>query len=555
VRTAERASSAASLAAEAVRLVATDPAAARRLATEAMQSTPDDAAAANAEWALGLLARDGHDVAASVQHLLRAVKSAERAGAPQMAAEVQISLALSLAYQGRIGTALRELDRAAGAVVPHRRGRVELQRGAVRQIQGRLDDALDCYDRAEPLLLAASDVAMLAALHNNRGLILLFRGALAAAEAESRRSVQLHLELGQRHAAAEAMCNVGLLAARRGDVIAALSAFDDVDSYQSDEDAIDPVALRDRGEALLSARLLVEARQTAERAVPVLERGGLSAYVAEAQLVLAQIALLDERLDEARQLAETSSAAFARQRRSSYRAVAAAVAVRAAWAAGASTPELLAQSARLAARLESTGWSLAALDSRLVAGQIALALGRTATARAQLGPLAARRKDDPADVRSRVFHARALLQLASGDRRRADIALRAGMTAMERHRAAMGGTELRANASAHAADLARLGTRLALEDRAPERVFRWAERWRAGVLGLRPVRPPAEEELAGALAQLRQVVHAQAEATGRELDRLTRSQVVLERSVQRLARHSLSAQRYQAGPPSTVEIR
>jgi CHAT domain-containing protein len=219
------------------------------------------------------------------------------------------------------------------------------------------------------------------------------------------------------------------------------------------------------------------------------------------------------------------------------------------------TPELLATSTRLTRRLEAAGWSMAALDARLVAGQIALALGRDRTARAQLAPLAARRGDDPAEVRSRVFHARALLHLAGGDRRGADLALRAGMTAVERHREAMGGTELRANASAHAADLARLGTELALEDGEPGRVLRWAERWRAGVLGLRPVRPPADEQLAVALAELRQVVHEQREAAGRAAARLIRRQVTLERTVQRLARHSLAAQRYRSGPPSTVEIR
>jgi CHAT domain-containing protein len=197
---------------------------------------------------------------------------------------------------------------------------------------------------------------------------------------------------------------------------------------------------------------------------------------------------------------------------------------------------------------------MAAQDARLVAGQIALALDRRRTARAQLAPLAARHGDDPAEVRSRVFHARALLHLADGDRRRADLALRAGMSAVERHREAMGGTELRASASAHAADLAQLGTKLALEDGEPGRVLRWAERWRAGVLGLRPVRPPADEQLAEALAELRQVVHEQRAADSRTADRLVRRQVILERTVQRLARHSLVARRYRSGPPSTVEI-
>jgi tetratricopeptide (TPR) repeat protein len=555
MRMAQRAGPVESAAERAVRLVPTDPAAARAAATAALASTSDPLAIANAAWALGLLARGEHDMGAAVQHLVRAAKAADRAGAARLAADIRISLALALAYQGRIAPALRELDRAAVTVAPARRGRVDLQRGAVRQLQGRLDDALDCYDRSEPLLRAGGDLPMLAALHNNRGQILLRKGALAAAEDASWRAVALFRELGQQRDASKAVHNAGLLAARRGDIIGALNAFDEADRAQAAEGIVDGIGLLDRSEALLTARLLVEARDSVDRSLPALERGELTGYVAVAQLVRAQIALLDDRPAEARELAEMSSAAFARQRRGNYRAAAAAIAVRAAWASGDRTPELLGTAGRLAARLEAAGWSLAALDSRLVAGQIALALGRGRTARAHLGPLAARRQDDPADVRSRVFHARALLALAAGDRRRADIALRAGMAAVERHREAMGGTELRANASAHAADLARLGIELALADRAPERVLRWAERWRAGVLALRPVRPPDEEQLAGALAELRQAAHAQGEATGRELDRLRRQQAMLERTVTRLARHSSVSRRYQPGPPSGVDIR
>ncbi len=540
---------------EAVQLAASDPVAARAVANEVLRAAPDGRPAATAEWALGLAARHEQDMPAAVTHLTRAARLADRAGAAATGAEVRISLALALAYRGRITAAFAELDRAAAVVPAPRPGRVEFQRGAVFQFQGRLDAALAAYESAEPLLVAADDLFMLAALHNNRSLIRSRQGALAAVEADLRRAMGLFTELNQPRAVSDAGHNVGVVAARRGDVIAALTAFDEIDRYLAEHEMVEAVGLMDRSEALLSARLLVEARATAERAVPELDKRGLTAYLAEAQLVLAQISLLDGRLDEAREMAGVSAAAFGRQRRASYRAAAEATGVRAAWASGARTPELLAASVRLTRRLEAAGWAIGALDARLVAGQIALELGRVRTARAQLAPLAARRGDDPADVRSRVFHARALLHLAAGDRRRADLALRAGMSAVERHREAMGGTELRANASAHAADLARLGTKLALQDGDPGRVLRWAERWRAGVLGLRPVRPPADEQLAEALAELRQVVHEQRDAGGRDAARLLRRQVTLERSVQRLARHSLAAQRYSSGPPSTVEIR
>jgi tetratricopeptide (TPR) repeat protein len=542
---------------QAVQLVQTNPVRTRALAAEVLSVTAEGRAAAEAEWALGLLARGEQDMPAAVTHLTRAARLAERAAALGTMAEVRTSLALALAHRGRIRAALAELERAAAVQPQPRPGRVEFQRGAVLQFQGRLDEALAAYASAEPLLEQADDLFPLAASYNNRALIHSRRGALAVAEGHLRRAGAVFAELGQHRSVADVGHNVGVVAARRGDVIAALSAFDETDRYLVEHDmhdVVDAVGLLDRSEALLSARLLVEARAVAERAVPELDKRALTAYLAEMQLVLAQIALLDGRLDEARELAGVSAAAFGRQRRASYRAAAEATGVRAAWASGVRTPELLASATRLVGRLEAAGWATAALDARLVAGQLALELGRPRTARAQLAPLAARRGADPAEVRSRVFHARALLHLAGGDRRRADQALRAGMSAVERHREAMGGTELRANASTHAADLAKLGVRLALQDGQPGRVLRWAERWRAGVLGLRPVRPPADEQLAESLAELRQVVHEQRDAGGKDAARLLRRQVALERAVQRLARHSETPQRYRSGPPSIVEI-
>jgi tetratricopeptide (TPR) repeat protein len=540
---------------EAVRLSGSDPARARALAATVLRAEPRGLPAAEAERALGMAARRDQDMAAAVHHLTRAIRLAERAGAPQIAAEVRISLALALAYQGRTRAALADLDRAGGVLTGPMLARVELQRAAVWQIQGKLDAALAAYDAAQPLLDRAGDTFALAVLHNNRGLVRSRRGLLAGAQADLTLAAQLHRVLGNDTDAAEAATNIGLVAARRGDVVAALAAFDEADRLAPGSRGTDAVGLLDRTEALLTARLLREARATGERALAELTSRHVHAYLAEIRLILAQIALLDGRPAEARTLAEAAAAAFGRQRRPVYRDWATATAVRAAWEADGASPRLLAAAARLVPRLEAAGWTMAALDARLLAGQVALALGRTDQVRRQLTPLAERRAPDPAEVRSRVFHARALLRLADGDPRRAEAALRAGMAAIERHRAALGGTELRVGASALAADLARLGLELAVSAGDPWRVLRWAERWRAGTLALRPVRPPAEEEIATALTELRQVVHAQQQAEGAASERLLRRQAAVERTVQRLARQGRVTDPYQADRPSAARLR
>jgi tetratricopeptide (TPR) repeat protein len=516
-----------------------------------------------------MAARAEHDMVAATTHLRRSIRLAERAGDTRLTGAVRISLALALAYRGLIAAGHRELDRAETELDGHDLARVELQRAGLFQLEGRLEEAHKRFSAALPPLQGAGDTPALAILYNNRGLVQSLRGVLASAEADLRRAVELHHTLGDERSAAESAQNLGLVAARRGNVVGALAAFDDVDRRLAASGNTDAIGLMDRSYALLAARLTTEARETAERALREQERRQLTVYTAEAQLVLARIALLDGRLEEARQLADTSASAFARQRRSSYRAAAEEVSVRAAWLSGDRSPALLAASRRAARALAAAGWVVAAADSHLVAGQVALALGRTKVTRAELGAVAVARRTDPAELRSRAFHARALLHLANGDTRRAESALRAGLAVVDRYRQALAGTELRVHASGQATELARLGLRLAVQRGEPRRILQWAERWRAGTISLRPVQPPDDEALATTLAELRQTIHAQQETNATDgaparkhaggsdasAARLLRRQAALERRVRELTRQGAGTDRYHVLPPQPAQIR
>ena len=79
----------------------------------------------------------------------------------------------------------------------------------------------------------------------------------------------------------------------------------------------------------------------------------------------------------------------------------------------------------------------------------------------------------------------------------------AGLRILADHQQTLGATELRVGATAHAERLARLGLQLALDDRRPREVFRWAERVRANALATPTVRPPTDSPLAAALVELR----------------------------------------------------
>ena len=200
----------------------------------------------------------------------------------------------------------------------------------------------------------------------------------------------------------------------------------------------------------------------------------------------------------------------------------------------------LAAARRAIKALDAAGWGVEALDARLIAGRAALELGRPRLGRRQLELAAAARNASPAhpvQVRTRAWHAAALLRLSHGDRRGASAAVAAGLRALEQHRMTLGATELRAHASGHGEELATLGLRLAVESGSAERVLAAAERRRAAGLLLRPARPPDDEALAAELAELRRVTADLDESLrdGRPDPALTRRQAVLEASVRRRA--------------------
>ncbi|HEX2029181.1 MAG TPA: CHAT domain-containing protein, partial [Nitriliruptorales bacterium] len=302
----------------------------------------------------------------------------------------------------------------------------------------------------------------------------------------------------------------------------------------------------DRCELLLSVRLLDEARALAERAVAELARKGMAADLAEARLLLAHAALLQGDVEAAGSSAGEARRAFVRQRRHSWAALARYTELRATWQHGSFSRALVRKAQRSADELDAAGWSLPALDARLIAARAALDCGVLATARSELDKARTARLRGPLELRARAWHAQALLRLAQGDRRAADSALRAGLRAVSRHQATLGATELRAHVSGYADELAALGLRLAIDVAQPRRVLRWAEQWRAGSLQLRPVRPPGNAQLATDLAALRSAVAEldQAAMEGRDTRQLLQRQARLERSVQRRFRQASGQHRH-----------
>lgn len=522
-------------------LAHSDPAEACEQAQRLLAVAGDDASARSlALEALGVAEKERQRLDESLGHLREAVGVADDAGLRTRAARARMSLCMALVSRGEPEAALRECARAEGVLEGREAAHLRVRQALILQRLGQLDAALAAYDEVLPVLEATGDRDWQARLLTNRGVLHGYRRDFPAAERDLERAEALYHELGRTLAAAQVRHNLGFVAARKGDIPAALHSYDLAAATCRELDIVDWIGLADRCDLLLSARLLSEADELATRTVEQLARAGMESDLAEAQLTLANVKLLLGAPGAARECAEQARAAFSAQGREPWAALAQYVLLRAEWQAGQHTRDLFDRARRATVELDAAGWATAAVDAGLIAARTALELGDLQAAEHELVRHRAARQRGPVEVRARAWHAEALLRLARGNRGGADAALRAGMRALARHRATLGATELRAHISGHVDELARLGTRLAVDSGDPRRVLRWAERWRAGALFLRPVRPPDEEQLVRDLAELRATVAAvdQAALAGQDTRRLLRQQAALERAIQQRSRHA-----------------
>ena len=489
-----------------------DPALVLSQATGLLADTDDPSVEATLWWVMGLALQELSRPREAVASFRRSLAIDAGTAIADCRALTRASLAISLLSVGDTTGADREVTQARATAPSSVRWVVEMLHGLVLQRTGRLDAALAAYRRALPALVAAGDLPCVARLLLNRGALHAYQGDLDAALDDLVEAERISAENDLPILAAMAAHNSAFAYGRRGDLPDALAAFDRAErAYAMLNNPRYQVAVlqADRCEVLLLAGLATEARQAAAAAVEALELTGDMAHRTECRLLLARALLAEASYDEAIAQATLAARHFQAARRLPWAAQARYVALQAEALVSEDhqvpPPDLLRRSRRIAVELEQQGWPVEALHVRTFVGRLALALGRPAIARAELAQAAGARARGTADLRAQAWHATALLRVADGDVAGAKRALVRGMGVVDEYRASLGATELRAHAAGHGADLARLGLRLALDGGRPTEVFRWAERWRAGALRQPAVRPPDDEELAAALAELRAI--------------------------------------------------
>jgi tetratricopeptide (TPR) repeat protein len=490
---------------------------------------PSAAEALIAHQAAGIVLRDIGDLGAGISELRHALRLARRIGSAEREADVLGSLGAALVMSGRTADGISAFERAIELSSGALAGRVLHKRGTILWILGRYAAALSDFRRAVSVLQRAHDAIWTARALNGRGLVYLALGSPARADPDFVVAGRLFAECGQELEAAHTVLNRGVAAYRSGHVPEALALLDEAASRYAQLAVPTPFLSVERCDVLLAAGLAREALAEADAAVSEIERArGWSTKRAELLLIAASSALASAQPEAALDRARAAHRLFRALQSAWGEAHAKLVVIQAQYAAGHVSLRLLRAASDANDRLTALG-SAEAIQASLLAGRAALRLGRRADADRHFEVAASSRYRGPAMSRVSGWLAEALRAEAAGDSRQLQIACRRGLEVLDEHRWTLGGSELRAQATARGAELAALAQRQVAAMHQPRLLLTWSERWRATALAVPAVRPPAGDGFDADLAALRQ-------ATGRleEARRQGAPTASLEREQQRL---------------------
>jgi tetratricopeptide (TPR) repeat protein len=390
---------------------------------------------------------------------------------------------------------------------------------------GRYEDVLTDLRRSIRLCHRQGDLLWEGRGHVLRGDALTALGRLDEADAELAEAIRVLTPLDTAYEANIAIHNRANVAFRRGELAVALELMDRAGEYYRQHDMARPALVVDHAEVLLSAGLIAEARDLVERNLTASRLPPVQH--AELLLTAAQAALAAGDHEAAQRNASRAARQFEAQLRptwahraqllatqTQYLAVRAQLRNRARSGLGhsASSPPVTRRRLRRLLRISGETVVLLTNDhapelavAQVLHGRIAHDLGRDDEAAVSFEQAAQARTRGTGLAKAAGWLAAALLADLRDDRRALLHACRAGLDAVDEHRALMGDLELRALASRHGNELATLAFHSMAAKGDARGMLWWIERWRATGLSATPVKPPTDARLERDLAALRDV--------------------------------------------------
>jgi tetratricopeptide (TPR) repeat protein len=398
---------------------------------------------------------------------------------------------------GGIQRCLRVLDR--DDLPRATTGKAWQQLGLLRMRTGESDAALQAFAQAVSLLPPGIEDLGYALL--NRGNVHLQRRqpALAATDFQAARD-ELDLP-GLEVPRAKAEHNLGYVRLLTGDLVGALRLIDSAAETLSVSVINRATVEQDRAEILTAAGRPREAILALERASRAYGSRRLHTFQAECELTLAWT-LLREDPTRARVVARRAARRFRGQASPARELRAEAAAVVAEIAGGGKSRSLLVRVDSLSASLHAHGLAHDAAVLQLQGVRVGAARGELDDARDRVRRV---RVDRSSPVTTRLLwrEVRSELARARGDGRHAREHVRAGLADLHTWQSSFGSLDLQSTLVGHGRDLATQGLVLALEHGDPAMVYEWSERARTLVGRVSPVRPPADQQVASDLTELR----------------------------------------------------
>lgn len=496
------------------------------LATESPHRTRDVAAVR--ERARGL-----HEKAVAegrFGHAAQAIRTLNRAltvlaGLPDdaervsLTAEVWLSLAVNESEvhgADRGFAAIGEAARLVDAVDrPDLRARLHNNHALIATRGGDLQLASEQFDRAEALLEHATPHDRIYTLLNS-GNVRLYRGELREAERLFTRSADVARTEGLIDGQFRALHNLGYVEFLAGRLPAALASMDAANAL--DVDVSRGIWALDRARILIESGLTREADDTLAQAGQIFAADRTTQDLGEVEVARAECALLTGDVAAARRFAARARDRFRRRGNARWMRSAELVLLQGDLAAGRPGGRLAPVAARLERELAEDGLEVRARVAALVGVEALLSIGKVADAEAIMSRLSRGRRDDPIPARLHARFVRARLDLARRDVRAARRSARAGLEELAAYQASFGSIDLRTASAVHGRRLAELDLAMALDEGRPASVLAAVERARSVSSRLAAVQPPADDETAELLAELRGVVEslhaAQSDAVG-----------------------------------------
>ncbi|HEY9493990.1 MAG TPA: CHAT domain-containing protein [Intrasporangium sp.] len=541
-------------------LAISQPGEALAIATEIIESDPDPRRLSIAHQAAAIVERDRGRLEDALTHGQRALRFARRVDEERQG-DVLATLGTVLFLAGRTPDALRRFEQAVRLTPTKHLPRLFHRRGAMLLSLSRYTEALEDLGRAVGGSHRQGDMLWEGRALNARSMVHLALGDVDAAEADAARAEELLTSLGQDFEAAQALHNRALAAHQRGDLPRALELLDQVTERYAALGHVSPELYVDHGQAMLTAGLIDEAEALCAAA---LDRELTPVHQAELVLLLAVVALARGDAAAAEARANEAVGLFRAQLRTGWVDRARLLHLRAehladhpelqAWtldvreapersarARAARNRRLLREADDLVSSMRATG-SLDLPVTLVLHGRIAADAGLADVARSSLTASAASRRSGPPLSRASGWLAAALLADQDEDRRALYAACRQGLDAVDEHRAILGDLELRALASGHGIEFARLAVSSAVRAGRPRDLWWWAERWRAAALNATITRPD-DPNLGRAIAALRDVTRrldTPADQDDAALPGLRAERTRLESSIRR-AHHRMRA--------------